>query len=115
MFFKEIYKLLKTDGFDVYSIGQHGGLCTKPYVVIKELGEVKIAGTPFLNEVIDLLIYYPMPRYSEIGEYCDSVMESLEALECIERTYKQNATIVDDDKKAYTTSITYAVKKMRKR
>ena len=42
--FKEIYKHLKDIGFDVYSIGQHEGICTKPYLVIKENGESEIAG-----------------------------------------------------------------------
>ena len=40
--FKEIYKHLKLKGFDVYSIGQHEGICSDPYLVIKENGETKI-------------------------------------------------------------------------
>lgn len=34
--FTVIYDRLKQDGFNVYSIGQHEGLCKEPYVVIKE-------------------------------------------------------------------------------
>ena len=34
--FAQIYKHLKNNGFDVYSIGQHEGICTNPYIVVKE-------------------------------------------------------------------------------
>ena len=41
--FTQIYRHLKDNGFDVYSIGQHKGICTNPYIVIKENGESEIA------------------------------------------------------------------------
>ena len=43
--FAQIYKHLKNNGFDVYSIGQHEGICTNPYIVVKENGESEIVGT----------------------------------------------------------------------
>ena len=43
--FTQIYKHLKENGFDVYSIGQHKGICKSPYLVIKENGTSEIVGT----------------------------------------------------------------------
>ena len=54
--FTQIYRHLKDNGFDVYSIGQHKGICTNPYIVIKENGESEIAGTSLTNDIVELLI-----------------------------------------------------------
>lgn len=39
--FKKIYKHLKNKGFNVYSIGQHQGLCIEPFLVIFEKGPLQ--------------------------------------------------------------------------
>ena len=62
--FAQIYKHLKKNGFDVYSIGQHEGICSSPYIVVKENGESEVAGTSLINDTVELLIYYPVGRYS---------------------------------------------------
>ena len=55
--FAQIYKHLKNNGFDVYSIGQHEGICTNPYIVVKENGESEVVGTSLINDTVELLIY----------------------------------------------------------
>ena len=65
--FAQIYKHLKNNGFDVYSIGQHEGICTNPYIVVKESGESEVIGTSLINDTVELLIYYPVGRYSELS------------------------------------------------
>ena len=50
--FAQIYKHLKNNGFDVYSIGQHEGICTNPYIVVKENGESEIVGTSLTNDIV---------------------------------------------------------------
>ncbi len=67
--FAQIYKHLKNNGFDVYSIGQHEGICSSPYIVVKENGESEVAGTSLINDTVELLIYYPVGRYSELSSY----------------------------------------------
>ena len=105
--FAQIYKHLKNNGFDVYSIGQHEGICTNPYVVVKENGESEIVGTSLTNDIVELLIYYPVGTYSKLNEYKQSVLYTMKLLKGIRRVMDPMPTIIDDDKKAYMTSFTY--------
>jgi hypothetical protein len=105
--FTEIYRHLKENGFDVYSIGQHQGICKSPYIVIKENGESEIIGTSLTNDIVELLIYYPIGTYSKLNEYKQSTLYSMKLLKGIRRVIEPMPTIIDDDKKAYMTSFTY--------
>ena len=105
--FTQIYRHLKENGFDVYSIGQHKGICTNPYIVIKENGESEIAGTSLTNDIVELLIYYPVGTYSKLNEYKQSILYTMKLLKGIRRVVEPMPTIIDDDKKAYMTSFTF--------
>ena len=105
--FTQIYRHLKDNGFDVYSIGQHKGICTNPYIVIKENGESEIAGTSLTNDIVELLIYYPVGTYSKLNEYKQSILYTMKLLKGIRRVIEPMPTIIDDDKKAYMTSFTF--------
>lgn len=105
--FTQIYRHLKDNGFDVYSIGQHKGICTNPYIVIKENGESEIAGTSLTNDIVELLIYYPVGTYSKLNEYKQSILYTMKLLKGIRRVVEPMPTIIDDDKKAYMTSFTF--------
>ena len=111
--FTQIYKHLKSNGFNVYSIGQHKGICTEPYIVIKENGESEIVGTSLTNDVVELLIYYPVGAYSKLEEYKQSTLYTMKLLRDIRRVIESSPTIIDDDKKAYTTSYYYRKIKMK--
>ena len=105
--FTQIYKHLKNNGFNVYSIGQHDGVCLSPYIVIKENGESEIVGTSLTNDIVELLIYYPVGTYSKLNEYKQSTLYAMKLLKGIRRVINPVSTIIDDDKKAYMTSFTY--------
>lgn len=105
--FAEIYKYLKANGVDVYSIGQHKGLCEKPYVVIKERGVNEISGTSLVNDMVELLIYYPIGTYSKLSEYKTYIKNTMKLLKGTRRVIESTPTVIDDDKKAYMTSFTY--------
>ena len=105
--FTQIYKHLKNNGFDVYSIGQHEGICTKPYIVVKENGESEIAGTSLTNDMVELLIYYPTGRYTELLSYKKRILNIMKYQKGIRRVIDPMPTIIDDDKKAYMTSFSY--------
>ena len=105
--FTQIYRHLKDNGFDVYSIGQHKGICTNPYIIIKENGESEIAGTSLTNDIVELLIYYPVGTYSKLNEYKQSILYTMKLLKGIRRIVEPMPTIIDDDKKAYMTSFTF--------
>lgn len=105
--FAQIYKHLKNNGFDVYSIGQHEGICTNPYIVVKENGESEVTGTSLINDTVELLIYYPLGKYSELVSYKKKILNVMKYLRGVRRVIEAMPTIVDDDKKAYMTSFTY--------
>ena len=105
--FTQIYKHLKENGFDVYSIGQHKGICKSPYIVIKENGESEIIGTSLTNDIVELLIYYPIGTYSKLNEYKQSTLYTMKLLKGVRRVVEAMPTVIDDDKKAYMTSFTY--------
>lgn len=105
--FAQIYKHLKSEGFDVYSIGQHEGICSSPYIVVKENGESEIAGTSLINDTVELLMYYPIGRYSELANYKKRILNVMKYQKGIRRVIEAMPTIIDDDKKAYMTSFTY--------
>ena len=111
--FAQIYKHLKSEGFDVYSIGQHEGICSSPYIVVKENGESEIAGTSLINDTVELLMYYPIGRYSELANYKKRILNVMKYQKGIRRVIEAIPTIIDDDKKAYMTSFTYKKIKMK--
>lgn len=111
--FKEIYKHLKNNGFDVYSIGQHKGICSSPYLVIKENGTNEIIGTSLSNEMVEIILYYPLGAYSELNQYKQSALYCMKLLKGVRRIIEGSPTIIDDDKKAYTTSFYYKKIKMK--
>jgi hypothetical protein len=109
-----IYKRLKEFGFDVYSIGQHEGLCDKPYIVIKEDGEdVHGALNSVSSALISIIIFYPIGRYSEAAEYVRAVRECLSDVPWLKNTGKITGFVVDSDVRAYTCTVFYEVYKRR--
>ena len=96
--FTELYRYLKEKGFDVYSIGQHEGICSSPYLVIKENGE---------SDVAEILIYYPIGGYSSLSTYTNNLKLVMKEYKKLKRVIDPMPTIIDDDKKAYMTSYTY--------
>lgn len=104
--FREIYLHLKKMNFDVYSIGQHEGYCEKPYIVIRELGQSEITSKSLMNDNIEILLYYPFARYSEFGGYIQEVKKAMKKLN-YRRVINPNPIVIDNDKKAYMTFISY--------
>ena len=59
------------------------------------------------NDIVELLIYYPVGTYSKLNEYKQSVLYTMKLLKGIRRVIDPMPTIIDDDKKAYMTSFSY--------
>lgn len=109
--FKTIYKHLKTNGVDCYSIGQHQGICEKEYVVVKN-NTPRSLNNSMIEEEVELLLYYPLGGYSKFIDFIDSVKGVMKAL-----SYKDNYTpypiITDDEKQAYMTILSYSNKRKK--
>lgn len=105
--FSQLYKFLKEKGFDVYSIGQHKGICTSPYLVLKENGTSEIVGKQLVNEVVEIMVYYPVGQYSKMKSYTDKLKNDLGDIKTLRRVLDPMPTIIDDEKEAYMTSYYY--------
>lgn len=112
--FKEIYLHLKEQGFNVYSIGQHKGKCLEPYLVVSETGDMDITGSGLMHKTVEVLIYYPVGKYSEVSAYIDSVKKAMQGLK-LRRVITSNPTIIDDDKQAYMTFLSYTRIKIKEK
>lgn len=112
--FQELYRHLKSKGFDVYSIGQHEGLCTSPFLVIKEMGTTSTLEKNINKELVEIYVYYPKGRYSSVRGYVDSVELAMNELTNINVAYEATPIFIDDDKQAYFTRLSYYKEKKRR-
>lgn len=108
--FDKIYKNLKANGIDVYSIGQEADT-TKPHVYIKEYTVGEVTGTQFGNYMVDIFINYPLGKYSKVNEYIDYVTRSMALISDLKRDFSSQPVAIDDGLGVYTTSITYTQKR----
>ena len=104
--FKYIYEHLKESGYDVYSMGQHKGLATAPYIVLKSLGATPVNSAS--DRQYELLLYMPEDRYSTMEDFCESVKMTMEQIRPQVVMYEDETEhYLDPDKKAYMTSLVY--------
>ena len=111
MTWKEIYKYLAGKGFDVYSLGQHKGICTEPYLVLRNNGASIVCSVSV--QEYEILLYYPVNRYSEFEGYIDSVRQSMNGLyPHVKLVDDEQPHYMDADVQAYMTSLTYQEQKV---
>lgn len=113
MDWKKIYKHLHNGGFEVYAAGQHQGICERPYLVLKNNGGV--SGISVEQQEYELLLYYPVGRYSEFEDYIQNTKEHMNKLyPVVWLKDGEYPHYPDDDVKAYMTGIIYATKRISK-
>lgn len=103
--FKTIYKYLKANGFVCFSVGQYKGLCKKEYIVIKNNTPRSISGT-LLEEEVELLLYYPLGKYSGMDDFINRVKKAMKELP-YDDNYTPYPIITEDEKEAYMTILSY--------
>ena len=103
--FETIYKHLVANDFDCYSIGQHEGDCKKEYIVIKNNTPRSLSST-LLEEEVELLLYYPLGNYSKVEDFINRVKEAMKELP-YDDNYTPYPIIVEDEKEAYMTILSY--------
>lgn len=102
----------KEEGIEPFFIGQHQGLCEKPFVIIKENEQIPTLGTTKTGQkIIDFIVFVPLNSYIELEECMKKVRSTLKEITYLRKTGIETPAIVDDDKKAYTTSIEYVIQK----
>lgn len=107
-----IYNKLKEKGLNPYPPGRHQGECKERYCVVKENSQV-----PFFNsnrvgyKLIDIIVFVPLASYIQVEPYMQEIRVAMKELPYLRKTGNETPTIVDDEKKAYTTSIEYQILK----
>ncbi|HBF4252765.1 hypothetical protein [Clostridioides difficile] len=113
--FKKIYKHLKTKGFNVYSIGQHQGLCIEPFLVIFEKGLLQTTEKNIIKDLFEIYVFYPIGQYSKVSEYKISVESVMDEIVGIKQAYEALPILIDDEKQAYFTRLSYYENKQIRR
>lgn len=94
---QRIYKCLKSQGFEVYSPGQHKGDCLSQYVVIKSAGAFRINTFSSTQHLYSILCYVPSDQFSALEPFVTSVKAALKHMypELIP-TYNETEPFLDD-------------------
>lgn len=109
----KIYLHLKEYGVDVYSLGQHEGMCISPYLVLRDNGKIRKKSVEVTE--FELLLYYPTAQYSEFSAYIDRIKEVMNVLyPALTLIDDEQPHYLDDQVGAYMTSLIYRGAKVSK-
>lgn len=104
--YEQLYDMLKENGYNVYSPGQHKGEVLEQYVVISESGTVK--GHSLLNKTYKLICYVPFNQYSKMERMTNKLKQDMIAMFPLLRpTGNETPAIYDEKVRGYTASIEY--------
>ena len=109
--YKHLSRFLTENNIKNYSIGQHQGKCTSPFVVISDEGERGISGYSITYKEIDLILVYPLGKYSQIDDYIENVKNVMKDYKRGKWTREQSDIIIDKEKEAYIVALTYRIYK----
>lgn len=105
---KDIYRHLTKEGFDVYSPGQHEGECTSPYVVVKDAGTTPYGNFSSTKTLYDLMCYVPKEHFSQLEPFVQRLEDSVSKMYPILRpTHSRTPSFYDDTVKGHMISVQY--------
>ena len=106
--FKDLYVYLRNSGFMVYSLGQQDKTCTEPFILFYDAGVGETTSKNLKREYIELWLFYPYGRYSEVNSYIKSVQDAISNFGKLRSNYENaNAIQIDNDMTAYYTKLSY--------
>lgn len=105
---QDIFKHLKSAGFDVYSPGTKIGECTSQYIVLKNNGSTQHESFSTDIDLYSVMCYVPRDGYSELEPMVQRVKEAMKGLKPMILPYgSQTPSFYDDTYKAHMVSIEY--------
>lgn len=107
--YRHLSRFLTDNKIKNYSIGQHQGKCTEPFVIISDEGERGISGYSLNYREIDLIILYPLGRYSQLEDYIELVKSTMEGYKRGKWTREMSDIIIEQSKEAYMVALTYRI------
>lgn len=112
--FTLIADTLTDKGYDVYSLGKHKGECTKPFILVKETIPGVTSHRSLNSQVVDIYIFYPLGRYTQVMPFISRLEEDMKDIKVLEPIHDSNPIIIDEEKVAYTTRLSYQIIRRRK-
>ena len=107
-----IFDTLETAELNPYFLGQHRGLCEKPFIVIKRGSTLPSLNSNKVGQsIIDIIAFVPENDYLIVEPYKTAIKVALKELDVLRKTGNETPEITDDDKKALTFSIEYIIQK----
>lgn len=105
---QDIFRHLKSAGFDVYSPGAKTGECLTEYIVVKNNGSARHAVVSSDNDYYSVMCYVPKDKYSSLEPLVQRVKKTMKGLEpMILPNGMQTPSYYDDTYKAHMVSIEY--------
>lgn len=105
---KQIYDVLKQDGFDVYFPSQKSGECLKEYVVIKFVGSASELNVSSERPIYEFMVYVPTNRYSIFEQYIFDIKQTLKQLyPLISYAGNETSSYYDETVKGHMVSFQY--------
>lgn len=109
---KEVYNKLKDNGLNPYPPGIHKGDCKIKYCVVIEGNQIpSISSNQIGQAILDVIAYVPNSDYPAIESYKKEIKDALKELPNLRKTGFETPPIVEDDKKAFSSSIEYVILK----
>lgn len=104
----DIFKHLKSKGFEVYSPGIKVGDCESKYIVVKHVGSVRRLGISTNEDYYSVMCYVPKQNYSELEPFVMNVKEAMKEIEPMLLPRGQEMpSFYDDTYSAHMISIEY--------
>lgn len=104
-----IYDKLKSEGIEVYSVGQHKGECIRPYTVLRDDGTTTTVSYSSNIKTYTILCYVPMNNFSELEVYTEKVKGIMKKLFPLVRPNgTETPAFLDDTVKAHMISVQYS-------
>lgn len=104
----DLFRHLKSKGFDVYSPETKVGACVEPYIVIRYGAGAQYFQYSSERDTYELLVYMPQKRYSEIEPFVQRVkaaMKELHPLFVYDKT--RLSSYYDEELKAHMVELDY--------
>ena len=106
MDWQTIYRHLTNGGFDVYTLGQHKGVCVSSYIVLRNNGCIRPGALELA--LYELLLYCPVDQYSRFESFIHSVEAHMNTLFPTAKLVDgPGIHYLDEDVRGYMTSLTY--------
>lgn len=109
--YRDLADYLNDNNINFFSIGQHEGKCKEPFVVIEEAGEQKESRYTLKIKNVDLVLFYPKGHYSEVEDYVNHVISTMEGYTRATFTGNVSDVMIETDKEAYIVVLSYKIYK----